>query len=86
MRAFRAAALVALSLSFGLAHAQAWPGKPIRVVVTFRTGGAPDILPQHLPQDLLSAWRSDPAAARAGHEADRSAIYGGFHVYRRRAA
>ncbi|MCE6957692.1 DUF3419 family protein [Cereibacter sphaeroides] len=53
--------------------------------VIFRTGGAPDILPRQLPSDLLSAWQSDRVTARACHEADRSAIYGGFHIYRRRA-
>ncbi|WP_420023970.1 DUF3419 family protein (plasmid) [Cereibacter azotoformans] len=54
--------------------------------VIFRTGGAADILPQQLPPELLSAWQSDRAFARACHEADRSAIYGGFHIYRRHNA
>jgi tripartite-type tricarboxylate transporter receptor subunit TctC len=39
------AALAGLALSSGLATAQsAYPNKPLRLVVTFPTGGAPDIL------------------------------------------
>lgn len=53
--------------------------------VIFRTGGAPDILPGRVSPDLLRQWRYDAAASPAGFAADRSAIYGGFHVYRRAA-
>ncbi|MGP3697010.1 DUF3419 family protein [Rhodobacter sp. NSM] len=54
--------------------------------VIFRTGGAADILPGRVPDEILGRWRADRAAGRAGFAADRSAIYGGFHVYRRRDA
>lgn len=52
--------------------------------VVFRTGGAADLLPGRVPPEVLGHWRYDRAASRAGFEADRAAIYGGFHVYRLR--
>ncbi|MFQ6753260.1 DUF3419 family protein [Cereibacter sphaeroides] len=54
--------------------------------VIFRTGGAADLLPGRVPEEILGHWRADRAAGQAGHAADRSAIYGGFHLYRRRDA
>ena len=50
--------------------------------VLFRTGGASDILPGRVAPAILRRWRRDEAASRAAFEADRSAIYGGVHLYR----
>jgi S-adenosylmethionine-diacylglycerol 3-amino-3-carboxypropyl transferase len=51
--------------------------------VIFRTGGTADILPGRLAPELLQGWIYDAVQSAAGHAADRSAIYGGFHLYRR---
>lgn len=51
--------------------------------VLFRTGGAADLLPGRVPRQILDGWRRDPAASAAAFAADRSAIYGGVHLYRR---
>ena len=53
--------------------------------VIFRTGGAADILPGRVSPALLGQWRYDAARSEAGFRADRSAIYGGFHLYERAA-
>jgi len=50
--------------------------------VIFRTGGAPDILPGRVPNALLGRWQRDTDASARGFANDRSAIYGGFHLYR----
>ena len=50
--------------------------------VLFRTGGAADILPGRVPADLLTRWRYDAQASALGFVQDRSAIYGGVHLYR----
>src|SRR4051812_3621491 len=41
------------------AHAQApsWPAKPVRVVVTFTTGGAADITARFIGEKLSEAWK-----------------------------
>jgi S-adenosylmethionine-diacylglycerol 3-amino-3-carboxypropyl transferase len=54
--------------------------------VIFRTGGAADILPGRVAPEVLSGWQYDAAASAIGFANDRSAIYGGFHFYRRREA
>ena len=52
--------------------------------VIFRTAGPDSPLPRKLPAALLAPWKYDEAQGRAFHAADRSSIYGGFHVYVRR--
>lgn len=53
--------------------------------VVFRTGGAASPLEASLPAEILAAWRTDPARNRALHARDRSAIYGGMHLYEKQA-
>ncbi len=50
--------------------------------VLFRTGGGPDILPGRVAPDILDRWRYDAAASAKAFAEDRSAIYGGVHLYR----
>ena len=49
--------------------------------VVFRTGGSESPLEKKLPPDLLSAWITNADKNRALHDRDRSAIYGGTHLY-----
>ena len=49
--------------------------------VIFRTAGTASILPGRLPPDLLARWSYREAESAALHARDRSAIYGGFHLY-----
>ena len=54
--------------------------------VIFRTGGREDILPGRVAVEILGRWRYDRSGSDAGFAADRSAIYGGFHLYRKAGA
>ena len=49
--------------------------------VIFRTAAAPSPLESALPPDLRKPWRYDVETSRRLHAQDRSAIYGGFHLY-----
>lgn len=49
--------------------------------VIFRTAGLRTILPGRVPRYILSQWRYEAEQSRAWTERDRSAIYGGFHLY-----
>ncbi|PRY80635.1 S-adenosylmethionine-diacylglycerol 3-amino-3-carboxypropyl transferase [Yoonia maritima] len=49
--------------------------------VIFRTGGTDDILPGRVADETLSRWVYQPKASARGFRNDRSAIYGGFHLY-----
>ncbi|HVV64453.1 MAG TPA: DUF3419 family protein [Rhizomicrobium sp.] len=53
--------------------------------VIFRTAAPDSPLQRKLPADLLAPWTYLEAESRALHARDRSSIYGGFHVYVRRA-
>ena len=47
----------------------------------FRTAGIPTILPGRVDNAILSRWNYREEQSRAWTLADRSAIYGGFHLY-----
>ncbi len=49
--------------------------------VIFRTAAEPSLLPGRVSQSILDRWCYDAEASRAFTKADRSAIYGGFHLY-----
>ena len=49
--------------------------------VIFRTGGKDDILPGRVADKTLDRWEYQPEPSQEGFRNDRSAIYGGFHVY-----
>lgn len=49
--------------------------------VLFRTAAEPTLLPGRVPDGLLSRWHYDEAASRKATASDRSAIYGGTHLY-----
>lgn len=50
--------------------------------VIFRTAGSASPLESALTGDLIKPWRYDAETSKRLHEQDRSAIYGGFHLYR----
>ena len=53
--------------------------------VIFRTAGAKTILPGRVLPVTLANWRYEEAKSADLHARDRSAIYGGFHLYVREA-
>lgn len=53
--------------------------------VIFRTAGATSPLTDALPAEILAQWKYDEAQGQAFHAQDRSSIYGGFHIYVRKA-
>lgn len=69
-----------LSLLFGQIARTARPGA--RVI--FRTAGETTILPGRVAPALLEQWRYEGQTSRTLTRRDRSAIYGGFHLYVRR--
>jgi tripartite-type tricarboxylate transporter receptor subunit TctC len=55
-RILTAVAAGLLAAATGTATAQTFPSKPIRMVVTFPTGGAPDILSRTIAEKLDPSW------------------------------
>ncbi len=53
--------------------------------VIFRTAAVPTLLPGRLPSELLGQWTYDEERSLRLGGKDRSAIYGGFHLYIRRS-
>jgi S-adenosylmethionine-diacylglycerol 3-amino-3-carboxypropyl transferase len=53
--------------------------------VLFRTAGERSILPGRLSPSLLDQWHYDERASEEATRTDRSAIYGGVHIYVRAA-
>lgn len=51
--------------------------------VIFRTAAAASPLEGAVDRGILGCWRPELGLARALHARDRSAIYGGFHIYTR---
>jgi S-adenosylmethionine-diacylglycerol 3-amino-3-carboxypropyl transferase len=49
--------------------------------VIFRTAGEESILPGRVNSAILNQWTYDAAKSAEVHAKDRSAIYGGFHLY-----
>jgi S-adenosylmethionine-diacylglycerol 3-amino-3-carboxypropyl transferase len=49
--------------------------------VIFRTAGAPSVLPAKLDPSVLRMWDYQEQQSLALFKRDRSAIYGGFHIY-----
>lgn len=49
--------------------------------VIFRTAAVPSLLPGRLAPALLNRWRYEADLSRDWTKRDRSAIYGGFHLY-----
>ena len=49
--------------------------------VIFRTAGEETILPGRIPAAVLDRWYYEAEASLAFTQRDRSAIYGGFHLY-----
>ena len=49
--------------------------------VIFRTAAEPSLLPGRLDDAILSRWRYEADRSKSLTDRDRSAIYGGFHLY-----
>jgi S-adenosylmethionine-diacylglycerol 3-amino-3-carboxypropyl transferase len=49
--------------------------------VIFRTAGEETILPGRIPNAILDRWTYAAEASKCWAARDRSAIYGGFHLY-----
>jgi len=71
----RALSLAALCCAFGESGAQSWPTRPIRVIVSFAAGSAPDIICRFVTDRLSRAVSNRPGGGNliAAQAAARSA-------------
>lgn len=53
--------------------------------IVFRTAGKASVLPGRVDESILNRFVYDEATSKAMFAKDRSAIYGGFHLYRLKA-
>jgi tripartite-type tricarboxylate transporter receptor subunit TctC len=51
-----ASCLVATALASGVVHAQAYPSKPVRFVVTYPAGGSSDVMARIIGKKLTELW------------------------------
>ena len=77
--------LLVLFLVAGNAHAQAWPQKPVHVIVPFAPGGASDLMPRLVGEKLSVMWAQPVvienrpgAAGNIGMEAGARAAPDGY--------
>jgi S-adenosylmethionine-diacylglycerol 3-amino-3-carboxypropyl transferase len=49
--------------------------------VIFRTAAEPSVLPGRVAADVMAQWRYEAELSRQFARQDRSAVYGGFHLY-----
>ncbi len=49
-------AFLGLATIFNAAHAQAWPNKPVRMIVPFPAGAAPDVIARLIADRLRAVW------------------------------
>ena len=75
-RFVRALAPVCLAFAAAGAHAQAWPAKPVRIVVAFSPGGSTDLVVRAM-SDRLSQELGQPVVVenRAGANGNVAAEY-----------
>ena len=57
LRTVLTACAVALALCAALAHAQPFPAKPVKVIVTFTVGGAADLTARLIGERLAELWK-----------------------------
>jgi tripartite-type tricarboxylate transporter receptor subunit TctC len=74
-----------LFLFVGNAYAQAWPQKPVRIIVPFAPGGASDLMPRLVGEKLAAMWgqpvvieNRPGAAGNIGMEAGARAAADGY--------
>ncbi|MGA0024431.1 MAG: tripartite tricarboxylate transporter substrate binding protein, partial [Burkholderiales bacterium] len=76
---FASVAAVAL-LAGGMAHAQAYPNKPVRFVVTYPAGGSSDVMARIIGKKLTELWGQQVLVdSRPGAAGARGEDAGGEH-------